>query len=114
MWEIICTNALYGTFAFIFTLTKDGTFGLCEPRHEKTALCINVKTKAHISYRAADQCICLRSIDRKISHFFHHTLTIVSLLPSPMFVSDLIYRDAARVQKCTNRQHGHVATVKID
>ena len=38
-------------------LSKDGTFGLCEPRHEKAAMCINAKTKAHISFAVTAQLI---------------------------------------------------------
>ena len=102
-WEIILQNALYGTFAFIFTLTKGGTFGLCEPRHEKTVLCINAKTKAHISFVVTTQRISAFVFALQIEQFpisLHHTPTIASLLLSPMVVSDPRGHDFSRRGSC--------------
>ena len=52
VWEL-CNNELYGTFAFIFTFSKD----YVSRAMEKAALCIHAKTKAHISFAVISQLI---------------------------------------------------------
>ena len=61
---------------FLSFSLKDETFGLCEQRHEKTALCEHAKTKAQISSEVIAR---LRSAFVFATYYLHLAATISSL-----------------------------------